>query len=239
MLSQQVQTQWTEKNRRTLWFVMNKTKSMLKIDVKPTIAQAFYILQTYFRQTPENEIKILSLAAASLAISTKLKEHYLSIQNILQALIRVCASIPTSATRSLINGFEYSSTFYPTDAEVEIVKSAEIELMSALNFQFDIELPFQYLDEWEDEIKEHIPVEKQPSFIQKCQLDVCLILCSESCVDVPAEVAAAAAIDDVFAKELQKDSTFDKKISAKYGNGVYNVALECIHKESALTAQRA
>lgn len=236
MFTQQVQTQWNEKNRRTLWFIMNKTKSTLKIDVKPQIAQAFYILQTYFRQTPENDIKIISLAAASLAISTKLTEQYLSIQNILQVLIRVCATIPTSATRSFLNGVEFNSSFFPSENEIEIVKSAEVELMSAINFQFDIELPFQYLDQWENEISEHIPAERRPQCIQNMQLDVCLILCSEACVDVPAEVAAAAAFDDVLTKEGKKASF--EKINSKYGDNVFNVALECIKNESAKTIKR-
>ena len=240
MISKEQQTpvtEWNDRTRRTVWFIMTKTKKFLNIQISPIIATAFIILQSYFRDTPDNQYRLFTLVCASLTFSCKLSETYKSIQDVFSAVLRVCIGIPSKVLKDFVFGTTFTQDLQPSNDESELIKNAEISLMSSLGFDFDIELPFVYVDKWEHNFTTVIPKEYKVSFIQQVQLDCCLVICSESCLDVPAEVCAAAAFTEAMKSQPRADSShLEDYIKQKYGDTSYELAINSIRIELSRTA---
>ena len=233
---------WDDRSRRIVWFVMSKTKNILGITLSPIIATAFVILQSYFRETNDNAYKLLTLTCASLTFSCKLSSTFRSIQDVFSAIIRVCLSISTKPLKEFLVGTRFKSDLKPLDEEVELIQNAEISLMSALGFDFNIELPFGYIDQWQQNYLTDIPHERQTQFVQQVKLDCCLVICSENCLDVPPEVTAAAAVNETLKTQeySHDDSEIQNYIKTKYGSITsYELALSSIRYEGSRTNFRS
>ena len=233
---------WDNRTRRTVWFIMSKTKSILNISLTPVIATAFVILQSYFRATTDNAYKLLTLTCASLTFSCKLSENYRSINSVFSAIIRVCRSINSKAAREFLAGTNYNPDLSPPKEEIDLMQDAEISLMSALGFDFDIELPFNYIEPIQQYYITEIPHERQTQFVQQVQLDCCLVLCSENCLDVPPEVTAAAAVNETLKTQeyTHDDTEIENYIRTKYGSiTTYELAINSIRYEGSRTTFRS
>ena len=233
---------WDNRTRRTVWFIMSKTKSILDISLTPVIATAFVILQSYFRATTDNVYKLLTLTCASLTFSCKLASTYRSISSIFAAIIRVCLSINSKAVREFLAGTNYNDDYTPTKEEIDLMQDAEISLMSALGFDFDIELPFNYIEPIQQTYLTEIPHERQTQFVQQVKLDCCLVICSENYLDVPPEVTAAAAVNETLKTQeySHDDSEIENYIRSKYGSITsYELAINSIRYEGSRTTFRS
>ena len=120
---------------------------------------------------------------------------------------------------------------------IEITK-AELELLKSIDFDFDIDTPFCHFDRWKQTLISVMPDE---SLIRVCNsiiVDICLMICSEFYLDVPPEVAAAAATEGSISSDLIPTETLKwlNSVKEKYGTQLFSLALESIQNEKKITA---
>jgi hypothetical protein len=231
-------TTWDDNTRRTTWFIMTKTRKSLSIEIIPIVATSFIVLQSYFRSTHDNQYRLLTLICASLTLSCKLAETNRTISHIFSAILSAIFGIPSQAIRDFLIGASYTPDNNPTVEETDLIKNAEVMLMHSLEFNFDIELPFVYVDRWESCFNRVVPIEYKMKFVEQVKVYCCLVICSESCLDVPAEVCAAAAItEELKSKSSSSIPELEDYVKAKYGNKCYELAVNSLRFEMSRTAR--
>jgi hypothetical protein len=142
--------------------------------------------------------------------------------------------------RSLLGNRDASAT--PTNLNFEdlaAISNAEIDLLRSIDFNMDFDLPFSHLDKVKQNLMTEIP---NPAFISVCNsiiIDVCLMICSAYYLDVPPEVAAAAATVECVNNELipRETSEWIEAVRIKYGDHVFDLARMSIARERQRTAR--
>ena len=233
-----VKSTWTDAQRRTVWTLICKSRIGLKLELSPIIATAFIILQKYFQNTDECPYKLFILMSAALFASCKAAQSYRPIEMIYKELSRICRSAPPSLVRSLA-GTDMIGEQDITNEELEEITRAELDLLQSIDFDVNFELPFQHFERWKENLQSKIPNE---NFIKICNqviIDICLVLCSKFYLELPPEVAAAAATKETLSNFIITDETaewFDD-VRQKYGEHVFNLAIRSITMEKQKTYQ--
>ena len=229
---------WTDTQRRTVWTLICKSRIRLKLELSPIIATAFVILQKYFQNTDECPYKLFIIMSAALFTSCKAANSYRPIEMIYKELSRICKSAPPSLVRSLAGTDAIGDTDI-TNEDLEEITRAELDLLQSIDFDFNFELPFQHFERWKANLQEQIPNE---NFIKICNqviIDICLVLCSKFYLELPPEVAAAAATQDTLSKFEVGEETVEwfDDVRQKYGNKVFELAMKSITMEKEKTYQ--
>ena len=229
---------WDDTQRRTVWTLICKSRIRLKLELSPIIATAFVILQKYFQNTDECPYRLFIIMSAALFTSCKAANSYRPIEMIYKELSRICKSAPPSLVRSLA-GTDSINDQIITNEQLEEITRAELDLLQSIDFDLNFELPFQHFERWKENLQLQIPNE---NFIKICNqviIDICLVLCSKFYLDVPPEVAAAAATQDTLSKFEVTEETAEwfEDVRQKYGNKVFDLAMRSITMEKQKTYQ--
>ncbi|EAX89874.1 Cyclin, N-terminal domain containing protein [Trichomonas vaginalis G3] len=235
-----IHTTWSDEQRRTVWTLISKSRMGLKVELSPVIATAFIILQKYFRVNEYCPYKLFILMTAALFTSCKSQNCFRTIEMIYNELVRICKSAPSSMVRSLIGQENFDNQGLLSPEQIEEITQAEIDLLKALDFNVNFELPFTYFERWKSNIQALIPNE---NFIKICNgviVDMCLVISSKYYLDIAPEVAAAAAAQDSIGQGNLSEitSVWINEVVQKYGQENFNLALSSIIHEKGKTFQR-
>ena len=222
-----------------MWTLICKARIGLKLELSPVIATAFVILQNYFKNEEDCPYKLFVLMTAALFTSCKATNTYRPLEMIYNELSRICRTAPSTLIRSLVGNDQTGSTAMGAP-QLEEITRAELDILQAIDFNVNVELPFSYFEKWKMRIQSHIPNEY---FVRICNgviIDICLIICSRFYLDLPPEIAAAAAAKESLGDELITEETakwFDE-VQEKYGTEIFELALQSIKMEKEKTFQR-
>ncbi|OHT01682.1 Cyclin, N-terminal domain containing protein [Tritrichomonas foetus] len=230
---------WTEEKRRTVWFLISSARQNLGIAIDPVVASAFVILQKYFRGEIDDEYDLFILMAAALFTSCKASDNFRPVNCIVSELCRVCNRSKSPIVRQLIG----SHFLNPEDPNItmqyndlKLISAAEVDLLKANNFSVLVDLPFSHFERWKQSVIDHFPNQISPEFLRQCNkvmIDICLLICSYYYLDVPPEVAAAAAASKSFGNDQWVTS-----VKEKYGDNVFNLAVQSINIEDSKTVRK-
>ena len=233
-----VKSTWTDAQRRTVWTLICKSRIALKLELSPIIATAFVILQKYFQNTEECPYKLFIMMSAALFTACKAANSYRPIEMIYKELSRICRSAPPSLVRSLA-GTDTIGDQEITPEQLEEITRAELDILQSIDFDLNFELPFEHFERWKNNLQANIPNE---NFIKICNqviIDICLVLCSKFYLELPPEVAAAAATQDTLSNFDVTDETVEwfEDVRQKYGEYVFTLAMKSITMEKEKTYQ--
>jgi hypothetical protein len=232
---------WTDEQRRIVWCLICKSRTRLQVQLSPIIASAFVILQHYFRSSEQCAYELFILMVAALFTACKGADCYRPIQLVYQELQRICQTAPSLKIRSLLGRRDGSGGPAILDPEdLASIASAEIDLLRSIDFNLDFDLPFTHFDRLKQTLMTEIPNE---AFIHLCNsiiVDICLMICSSCYLDVPPEVAAAAATAESVNTDVIPRETFEwlMNVREKYGAQVFDLARLSISQEKEKTAPR-
>lgn len=234
IVTPKISQEWTEDKRRMVWFLISSARQGLGISIDPIVASAFIILQKYFRGEFDNEYDLFILMSAALFASCKINEVFRSASDIIRELYKLCVR----SRSKLINQIVSKHCVYPdytvAGQDVSLVLTAEIDLLRAIDFVNKIDLPFAHFDKWKKSMIEQALMDQ--NFIKLCNnvmLDICLLICSCYYLDVPPEVAAAAAASRTFGNDEWVIS-----VRQKFGDDIFNLAMNSIQFEDSRTMKR-
>ncbi|EAX89354.1 hypothetical protein TVAG_144020 [Trichomonas vaginalis G3] len=235
-----IKTTWSDDQRRTVWTLISKSRINLKLELSPIIATAFIMLQNYFKNTDECPYRLFILMTAALFTSCKSQNSYRPMQMIYDELSRICRSAPSTIIRSLVGPDTLGAEGQMPQEHLEQITHAELDLLKAIDFNVHFELPFTHFERWKSNLQSHIPNE---NFIRICNgviVDICLVLCSKFYLDLPPEVAAAAATKDSIGEENLSPETCQwiEEVLLKYGHEPFDLAMRSITMEKQKTFQR-
>jgi hypothetical protein len=94
--------QWTEVERRSVWWLISQARNRLGLPVDPVVATAFVILQRFFRNPIEFECHLMHLIAAAVLTSCKASNCHRRITEILTELRRICRAANSRIIQSLL-----------------------------------------------------------------------------------------------------------------------------------------
>ena len=202
-----VNGRWSDAQRRIIWFLICKAREGLKIELDPVVATAFVILQKYFRNqsNPEseeeviNQYDLLTLMTAALFTACKRGEDsFRPMDSIYQELSKICINAPFQKIRSIAaRGPSYARAAL-TQNDYDLISRCEIDLLNVIGFELGFDLPFKYFNEIIKMMTNLIPQDSMNKFCQTWLIDTCLMICSQYYLDLPPEVAAAAAVFESF-----------------------------------------
>lgn len=231
---------WTDEQRRTVWCLICKSRKGLNVEISPIIASAFVILQKYFRSQEDCSYELFILMTAALFAACKAADSYRPMQAIYQELSQICQQAPSIKIRKIL-GDRADNPIINTQDLIQI-SNAEIDLLRSIDFNTEIDTPFIHFEKWKQNLMVAIPDE---SIIRLCNaviVDICLMLCSAFYLDVPPEVAAAAATADTLGERSSVISIealeWFRQVKEKYGPEVFALACDSIHAEKQKTAFR-
>jgi hypothetical protein len=226
--SRRPRLQWTDVERRTVWWLISTARNRLGVAVDPVVATAFVILQRYFRGDFDFDTDLFSLIIAALQTSCKASSIDLPVSRIFSELARVCKAFPSNHVRLLFAVDELSDVVTPHD--LLRVNRAELGLLSVIDFDYTIEIPFNYLNRWKAMIVDEYPQLVDQNW-KMVMIDVCLMICSDYYLDVPPEVTAAVAACDVLGLH-----DWMRTVIERYGMDLWQLAMNSIQREKNRTA---
>lgn len=235
-----VRTTWTDDQRRTVWTLICKSRINLKLELSPIIATAFVILQKYFKTNDYCPYRLFVVMTAALFTSCKSQNCYRPIQMIYNELNRICKSAPSTIIRSLVFPENLDSNGNIIPEQMEEITHAELDLLKSIDFDINFDLPFTHFERWKSNTQTSYPSE---FFVKICNgviVDICLVICSKYYLDLPPEIAAAAATQESIGhSNLTKEtSEWIEGVITKYGIEPFNMAMNAILSEKQKTFQR-
>lgn len=232
---------WTDEQRRTIWCLICKARKGLQVELSPIIDTAFIILQRYFRNSCDCSYELFILMVAALFTACKAADCFRPIQAVYAELTRICQSAPSMKIRSLLGDREFMTNENQIINQNDIIQitQAELDLLKSIDFNYEIDTPFTHFERWKQTLKATIPDEDLMRVCNSVIVDICLILCSAFYLDVPPEVAAAAATVESCTDVITTE-TYDwlKTVHEKYGEELFNLAMKSIKDEKQKTAMR-
>jgi hypothetical protein len=219
---------WTDVERRVVWWLISSARNRLGVAVDPVVATAFVILQRYFRGGFESDCDLFCLVVAALLTSCKSSDIRMTASTIFYELARVCRNAPSQLVRTLFAPDLLNDTI--TNDGLIAVNRAEVRILTLLNWDYCIEIPFHYLNHWKRMIIEQYPELRKQDW-NKVIVDVCLMICSDYYLDVPPEVTAAVAACDVFGIHDWMNMVIER-----YGLDAWQLAINSIQSEKSRTA---
>lgn len=235
-----INTTWSDDQRRTVWTLICKSRINLKLELSPVIATAFVILQNYFKTTDECPYSLFIMMVAALFTSCKSQNCFRPIHMIYNELFRICKSAPSSIIRSLV-GPDMPEIGAPIpESHIELITHAELDLLKSVDFNVSFDLPFTHFEKWKTNMQSKVPSD---AFVKICNgviVDMCLVICSKSYLDLPPEVAAAAATKESIGEENMSPETLQwiDSVQTKYGQEPFELAMRSITYEKQKTFQR-
>lgn len=229
-------TAWSDDQRRAVWCLIVKSRRTLKLELSPIVATAFIILQHYFKNPGENPYTMFTLMVASLFAACKTCDCFRPVQVIYNELARILKIAPREITDNI--GTDPSTiAAFQADNYIEI-SNCEVDLLTAVDFNPELELPFAHFEKWRTTLQQKIPNQHFMSVCNQIVIDICLVICSKCYLDLPPEVAAAAATlesvpTDILVKELVD---WFEDVRQKYGEKVFDFAMRSLQAEKSRTA---
>lgn len=232
-----VNRSWTDEQRRIVWTLISKARRGLQIEISPIVASAFIILQRYFRSSDDCSYELFILMVAALFTACKAADNFRPIHVVYAELSRICQSAPSMKIRSLLGDRDQGNQLIDPMDLVAITR-AELDLLKSIDFNFDIDTPFVHFDKWKQTLMMAMPNEE---FIRLCNsviIDICLMICSSFYLDIPPEVAAAAAAAESANQDILPAETWEwmRKVKEKYGQSLFDLAVDSISREKSRTA---
>ncbi|KAH0794535.1 Cyclin, N-terminal domain containing protein [Histomonas meleagridis] len=174
---------------------------------------------------------------ASLFTACKAADCFRPIQVVYRELSRICQSAPSAKIRSIMGDRDTQSTEIDQRDFLQITQ-AELDLLKSIDFDFDIDTPFTHFNRWKQTLIDVVPDEAIMQLCNSIIIDICLMICSAFYLDVPPEVAAAAATEDSLKTQIIPAETLEwlNSVKAKYGQEVFTLAIESIACEKRKTA---
>ncbi|KAK8900435.1 hypothetical protein M9Y10_002762 [Tritrichomonas musculus] len=235
IVSPRISSEWSEEKRRTVWFLISSARQGLGITIDPIVASAFIILQKYFRGEIDNEYDLFILMSAALFASCKAAEVFRSVNDISRELYRLCVRSRSKAINQIISSHLLSPDCTVTYQDMKLILAAEIDLLKANDYTISMDLPFSHFEKWKKNVIENSCLIDE-KFVKLCNhviVDICLLICSCYYLDVPPEVAAAAAASRTFGNDQWVIS-----VRQKFGNDLFDLAMNSIQFEDSRTMKR-
>lgn len=232
-------TSWSDEQRRAVWCIIVKSRKNLKIELSPIVATAFILLQHYFKNPGENPYTIFTLMVSSLFAACKACDCYRPIKYIYDELARILKIAPKEITENIGTNPDEITALQP-QSMVDLTH-CEIDLLNAVDFNTQVELPFVHFEKWRESLKTKIPNEQFMMICSKIVIDICLVICSRCYLDLPPEVAAASAMAESVPSDILSTELLEwfEDVRQKYGDKVFKFAQMSIEAERGRTATPA
>lgn len=234
IVTPRISEEWSEDKRRMVWFLISSARQGLGISIDPIVASAFIILQKYFRGEIDNEYDLFILMSAALFTSCKAADVFRSVHDIARELYRLCVRSRSKVINQIISTHFLSPDYTASCQDFRLILQAEYDLLRANDFEISMDLPFHHFERWKKNMIESSLMDE--NFIKLCNhvmLDICLLICSCYYLDVPPEVAAAAAASRTFGNDQWVTS-----VRQKFGNDLFDLAMNSIQFEDSRTMKR-
>jgi hypothetical protein len=209
------------------------------VDLDPIIASAFIILQRYFRNIDESAYELFILMVAALFTACKAAGNFRPMKFVYGELTRICQCAPSMKIRSLLGDREVTQEYpVPDEGAIVQITRAEVDLLRSIDFNFDIDTPFVHFERWKQTLIARIPDESLITLCNTIIINICLMICSAAYLDVPPEVAAAAATaHNVDTAILPAETVaWIDAVRENYGPELFALAIESITAEKMRTA---
>lgn len=231
-----VDGKWSSDQRRVAWTLISMSRQGLYIDIDPAIATAFVLLQKYFRHC-NTHYDLFILMNAALFSSCKQQDLFRPMYTVYGELFRICSVAPNAVVNSLVT--EHVGEV-PSHEDLELIAQAELDIISAGQYNFNIELPFSYLNMVAEMLALELPREALPTCQRQIMLNICLVIRSDDYLDIAPEVIAAAAIAQCLMNHEAHGPVYAWVVSVaqKYGETMYVAARDSIEFEKHGTVIR-
>lgn len=230
---------WTDEQRRTMWCLICKARKGLQVEISPIIASAFVILQRYFRNPNDCCYELFIIMVAALFTACKAADCFRPMQVVYSEISKICRTAPSIKIRSILGDRNDQTNQELMNQDLVKITQAELDLLRSIDFNYEIDTPFVHFEKWKQTLKAQIPNE---GFIQLCNniiVDICLMLCSAFYLDVPPEVAAAAATAESCTDVVPVETLeWLKNVREQYGHEIFDLAVNSISAEKRKTAFR-
>ncbi|KAH0786965.1 hypothetical protein GPJ56_008963 [Histomonas meleagridis] len=123
------------------------------------------------------------------------------MQSIYSALLYCSRNLSKKSTPEFISAILETNNLDEKkipDVEVDQINKCELDLLESLDFKLDYKLPFDYVDQYVRPYLSKLDLEIQKNLQNKLPCNLCVILCSERCINYPAEIMAVAATINSF-----------------------------------------
>ena len=210
---------WTDAQREMGWIVISGARRNLRLSISPCIASAFIILHRYFRTKARRSHKLYLLLVSALFLACKMEDTYRSLVTIFQeiagCLVKVEEKLTKEKEMELFGERDFSKPDI-TDEEINEIGVIELELLNALDWKLDIELPFSYFNEIKPVLGELVAKygDRVERLFDVGLRNLCLIVRSEEYLDIPPAVSAAVSVENSF-KRLQLPEKITEWINAQ------------------------
>lgn len=228
---------WSDDQRRTVWTLICKSRIGLRLELSPIIATAFVIMQNYFQNNSSTPYTLFTLMTAALFTSAKGSSCYRPIEMIHNELNRICKAAPSDLIRKIVG---CNPDKKMDQEQLELVTQAELDLLQSIDFDMNIELPFQHFERIKDLLQTEF---KQDMFVKICNgsiINMCLIICSKVYLDLAPELIAVASTRDALcgADPPERVLEWFENVRDRYGDEQLDIANQAILFEKSKTFQR-
>ena len=198
---------WTDEQRTMGWIVISAARRNLRLSISPCIASAFIILHRYYRTKRKRSHRLYLLLVSALFLSCKMEDTYRALATIFQEvvgiLVKVLGKMKPAKGVELFGERNFSDPVLSL-AEIREISMIELELLNALDWRLEIELPFQHFNEIKPLLGELVEkigdgVEKLFDLVLR---DLCLIVRAQEYLDIPPAVSAAVSVAHSFANHV-------------------------------------
>ena len=177
---------------------------------------------------------------AALFTACKAADCFRPIQVVYTELTRICQSAPSMRIRSILGDRENQIQSEIDPRDLIQITQAELDLLRSIDFNIEFDSPFTHFERWKQTLQAQIPNENLIKLCNTVIVDICLMLCSAFYLDVPPEVAAAAATAESLCTDVIPAETFEwlRSVKEKYGENTFELARQSISEEKRKTAFR-
>ena len=193
---------WSEYNRHKFWLLLTRMRLFLALEIHPQIVSAFTILHKYLQEKTSTPYSVTILVVTSLFVATKATETPRLMKVIFNAFLQSAKDIyqKFSKDENFLNFLGFSD-FTPREMTVEEIKqvnSCEIDLLSAINFQLDLKLPFSHLKRIVEPFLDSCEKKMKYELTTEIHKGICISLLSTIGSQMDPSIIAAAAVFNGF-----------------------------------------
>lgn len=190
---------WTAEQRQVGWVALSSSRRGLKLAISPSIASSYYCLHHFFRLEEHNDYDLYILLISSLFLSCKICDTYRPLKIIYREFAKVCHDLRKHVPLQKIKGIFGDKDFEKGELSIDealIVGKCELELLKAVNWNMEIDLPFKHFMQHKYVFCK-IKSPKPNCLDRICSLimhDICLTIQNEHYLEFPPLTIAAAAM---------------------------------------------
>ena len=217
---------WDNEHCRILWRILVYMRHYIKVDVDPVIITSFVLLQKYFQSRKESVYKMYITAITSFLISTKNNEIKCDILDAFKLFVYSAKCFIQYFSEDYLSNIlelpNLKGRESISDEELSLVTACEMEMVESLNYIFEVDTPFNYLQKF---VFPYLNEESKELKMQMEKITVYFIPCLEY-FRFPEELIAASSVMITFSVTSKANIPNEvkewlSKIKSKYNSETF------------------